>query len=218
MTRLDAHERFNTIAGALASSPEPAAIRFGFAQLMPDDSASELIARADSRLIDCRRHRRVAASRPLTIRCRVDAAGAGCRCATTLQPHGRRRCLARAAVRGRPRGRGRDPRSRDVGSRCGRRRLGRHPAGGSLLARAGEAGLLARSMAGGRDRRRRPDRPRAGRRAARGLSRADRQRPRPVTTAGARRQLERAVGDAEAVARAAPASGPRSAAGSVAAV
>jgi diguanylate cyclase (GGDEF)-like protein len=55
MTLLDAHERFSAIAGALASSSEAGAIRTGFAELLPDESAQELIARADTQLIG-RRH------------------------------------------------------------------------------------------------------------------------------------------------------------------
>jgi diguanylate cyclase (GGDEF)-like protein len=54
MTLPDAHERFDTVAGMLAASREPGAIRFGFAQLMPDDTAAQLIARADSQMLDCR--------------------------------------------------------------------------------------------------------------------------------------------------------------------
>jgi diguanylate cyclase (GGDEF)-like protein len=54
MTLPDAHERFDTVAGTLAASREPGAIRSGFAQLLPDDTVAQLIARADSQLLDCR--------------------------------------------------------------------------------------------------------------------------------------------------------------------
>jgi diguanylate cyclase (GGDEF)-like protein len=55
MTLSDAQERFDTVAGALAASSEPGAIRCGFARLMPDDTAAQLIARADGHLLDRRR-------------------------------------------------------------------------------------------------------------------------------------------------------------------
>ena len=54
MTLPDARERFRAITAALAAPPD-AAIRTGFAQLIPDEPATELIARADDDLID-RRH------------------------------------------------------------------------------------------------------------------------------------------------------------------
>ena len=55
MTLLEARERFSAIATALAASSETGAIRTGFAELTPDETATELIARADSQLIDSRR-------------------------------------------------------------------------------------------------------------------------------------------------------------------
>jgi diguanylate cyclase (GGDEF)-like protein len=54
MTLRDAHERFSAIDSALAASNEPGAIRTGFAELMSDETTTELIARADSQLIDSR--------------------------------------------------------------------------------------------------------------------------------------------------------------------
>jgi diguanylate cyclase (GGDEF)-like protein len=54
MTLADARERFSSIAGALAGASEAAAIRTGFAQLTAGESATELIARADSQLIASR--------------------------------------------------------------------------------------------------------------------------------------------------------------------
>jgi diguanylate cyclase (GGDEF)-like protein len=52
MALLDARRRFDRVASALAASPVAAAIRTGFAELTPHESATELIARADSELID----------------------------------------------------------------------------------------------------------------------------------------------------------------------
>jgi diguanylate cyclase (GGDEF)-like protein len=54
MTFADARERFSSIAGALAASDEAGAIRCGFAELRPGDTATDLIARADRELIDTR--------------------------------------------------------------------------------------------------------------------------------------------------------------------
>jgi diguanylate cyclase (GGDEF)-like protein len=50
MTLGDARERFSEIASALAGSNEAGAIRFGFAALLPDETATDLIARADREL------------------------------------------------------------------------------------------------------------------------------------------------------------------------
>jgi diguanylate cyclase (GGDEF)-like protein len=50
-----ARQRFGAIAAALAAAPEPGAIRTGFAELTADETARELIARADSQLIDSHR-------------------------------------------------------------------------------------------------------------------------------------------------------------------
>jgi diguanylate cyclase (GGDEF)-like protein len=50
MTLDDARERFSAIASALAGSNEAGAIRFGFAALLPDETATDLIARADREL------------------------------------------------------------------------------------------------------------------------------------------------------------------------
>jgi diguanylate cyclase (GGDEF)-like protein len=54
MTLAEARERFSSIAGALAGASEASAIRTGFAELAADESATELIARADSQLIASR--------------------------------------------------------------------------------------------------------------------------------------------------------------------
>jgi diguanylate cyclase (GGDEF)-like protein len=51
MTLLDAHQRFSAIAAALADAPMDAAIRTGFAKYSPEQTATELIASADSDLI-----------------------------------------------------------------------------------------------------------------------------------------------------------------------
>jgi GGDEF domain-containing protein len=51
MTLLDAHQRFSAIAAAHAAQPDPGSIRTGFAELTPDETATALIARADSQLI-----------------------------------------------------------------------------------------------------------------------------------------------------------------------
>jgi serine/threonine-protein kinase RsbW len=50
-----AGRRFAAIAAALAGAPEAGAIRTGFAELTADETARELIARADSQLIDSHR-------------------------------------------------------------------------------------------------------------------------------------------------------------------
>jgi diguanylate cyclase (GGDEF)-like protein len=49
-TRNDARTRFRAIQVALASGPDPCEIRVGFAALSPQDSAGELIERADAEL------------------------------------------------------------------------------------------------------------------------------------------------------------------------
>ena len=54
MTLPDARERFSDIAALLAASPDAGAIRTGFAQLTPDETAADLIARADNDLLDQR--------------------------------------------------------------------------------------------------------------------------------------------------------------------
>jgi diguanylate cyclase (GGDEF)-like protein len=54
MTILEARERFSAIAGALAGTSEAGALRTGFAELTADESAAELIARADNQLIASR--------------------------------------------------------------------------------------------------------------------------------------------------------------------
>lgn len=59
MTLDDARERFSAIASALAGSNEAGAIRFGFAALLPDETATDLIARADRELAAGRHNRRV---------------------------------------------------------------------------------------------------------------------------------------------------------------
>lgn len=55
MTLADARDRFSAIAGALAGASEAGAIRSGFAELVADESATELIARADGQLVVSRR-------------------------------------------------------------------------------------------------------------------------------------------------------------------
>lgn len=56
MTMPEAHQRFSNISRALgAATANVGAIRTGFAQLTPDESATELIARADNEMIANRR-------------------------------------------------------------------------------------------------------------------------------------------------------------------
>ncbi len=52
ITLLDARRRFHDVAATLTASPEAGAIRCGLAQLTTHETAAELIARADSELID----------------------------------------------------------------------------------------------------------------------------------------------------------------------
>jgi diguanylate cyclase (GGDEF)-like protein len=52
MSLLEARQRFSAIAAALANTPMDAAIRTGFAELSPEQTATDLIASADSHLID----------------------------------------------------------------------------------------------------------------------------------------------------------------------
>jgi diguanylate cyclase (GGDEF)-like protein len=54
MAVADARQRFSQVAATLAHAPHAGAIRIGFAELTPDDSAAELIARADRELTDSR--------------------------------------------------------------------------------------------------------------------------------------------------------------------
>ncbi len=51
MTLANARQRFKPIAATLAAAPDAGAIRAGFAQLAPEQTSSELIARADSEMI-----------------------------------------------------------------------------------------------------------------------------------------------------------------------
>jgi diguanylate cyclase (GGDEF)-like protein len=51
----DARARFSAIDKALAVASGPGAIRSGFAELQPDESAEDLIARADGELVERRR-------------------------------------------------------------------------------------------------------------------------------------------------------------------
>jgi len=51
----EARKRFSAIAAAIADGPSSGGISTGFAELRPDESAAELIARADSDLLDNRR-------------------------------------------------------------------------------------------------------------------------------------------------------------------
>jgi diguanylate cyclase (GGDEF)-like protein len=52
MTLANARQRFKPIAATLAAAPDAGAIRTGFAQLAADQTSSELIARADSEMIE----------------------------------------------------------------------------------------------------------------------------------------------------------------------
>jgi diguanylate cyclase (GGDEF)-like protein len=52
MTMPDARRRFSAIAAALAETPMAPAIRTGFAELAPEQTAADLIASADSHLIN----------------------------------------------------------------------------------------------------------------------------------------------------------------------
>jgi diguanylate cyclase (GGDEF)-like protein len=54
MSLRDSRARFSEIASALAGSSEAGAIRFGFAELTADETAAELVARADRELVDSR--------------------------------------------------------------------------------------------------------------------------------------------------------------------
>jgi len=64
ITLADMRHRFSQVAGALAASPDTGAIRTGFAELRSDDdSADELIARADGELLDNRPDRKPGRSR-----------------------------------------------------------------------------------------------------------------------------------------------------------
>jgi diguanylate cyclase (GGDEF)-like protein len=54
MALTDIRQRFSQVAATLAHAPYAGAIRIGFAELTPDDSAAELIARADRELSDSR--------------------------------------------------------------------------------------------------------------------------------------------------------------------
>jgi diguanylate cyclase (GGDEF)-like protein len=55
ITLSDARSRFSAIDEALAVASGPGAIRSGFAELRPDETAEDLIARADGELVDRRR-------------------------------------------------------------------------------------------------------------------------------------------------------------------
>ena len=52
MTLPDARQRFHDIAATLFAEPRAGAIRSGLAQLAAHETAAQLIARADSELID----------------------------------------------------------------------------------------------------------------------------------------------------------------------
>lgn len=58
MTLPDARRRFSTGAAALASGPHPGAISTGFAELISDETVTDLIVRADSEILDSRRRDR----------------------------------------------------------------------------------------------------------------------------------------------------------------
>jgi diguanylate cyclase (GGDEF)-like protein len=49
-TIADARERFGSVQAALAADPDPCEIKVGFAALTPEDSAADLIERADADL------------------------------------------------------------------------------------------------------------------------------------------------------------------------
>ncbi|MEA2194041.1 MAG: hypothetical protein QOG42_475 [Solirubrobacteraceae bacterium] len=51
ITMADARERFRSVAEGLTASPQPGSIRSGLAELVPDETAGMLIARADSELV-----------------------------------------------------------------------------------------------------------------------------------------------------------------------
>jgi diguanylate cyclase (GGDEF)-like protein len=55
ITLSDTRRRFSAINNALAETPGPGAIRSGFAELLPDETAEHLIARADDELVAHRR-------------------------------------------------------------------------------------------------------------------------------------------------------------------
>ncbi len=56
-TLSEARQRFSAIATALTATSEAGAVRIGFAELTGDETSAELIARADSQLIDSRPER-----------------------------------------------------------------------------------------------------------------------------------------------------------------
>jgi PleD family two-component response regulator len=58
ITVVAAHRRFSKIQTELAGAADVGAIRIGFAELSADESASELIARADSEMIASRDEKR----------------------------------------------------------------------------------------------------------------------------------------------------------------
>jgi anti-sigma regulatory factor (Ser/Thr protein kinase) len=54
-TRAEARRRFGDVAASLAAAADPGAIRAGFADLGPGEDVTELLARADTELLDGRR-------------------------------------------------------------------------------------------------------------------------------------------------------------------
>jgi GGDEF domain-containing protein len=52
----DARRRFESVQARLAAEPQPSEIKVGFADLTPDESATELIERADADLPTGQRH------------------------------------------------------------------------------------------------------------------------------------------------------------------
>jgi diguanylate cyclase (GGDEF)-like protein len=52
MTLVNARQRFKPIAATLAAAPDAGSIRAGFAQLAPEQTSTELIARADSEMME----------------------------------------------------------------------------------------------------------------------------------------------------------------------
>ncbi len=55
MTLPDARRRFSAISSALEASSEAGALRTGFAELTGEETAAQLIARADNELVESRR-------------------------------------------------------------------------------------------------------------------------------------------------------------------
>jgi diguanylate cyclase (GGDEF)-like protein len=74
MTLRGARQRFGTVATALATAIFPRAITVGFAELTPDDTTTEFIARADRDLLDSRAPGTTSNLDPTTTECTEPAA------------------------------------------------------------------------------------------------------------------------------------------------